>query len=139
MITADFALEQGRTVLAVPGNVLGGRNYGAHALLRDGAKLVECADDILEELPASLTQLPAGIGDLGLGISSAKESKKVNSASQDPVLRSMDEGDSYDLDQISERSGVDRMKLLPRLIELELAGAVRRVDGGRFVRFRGPC
>ena len=52
LITADFALEQGRAVLAVPGNVLGGRNYGAHALLRDGAKLVECADDILEELPA---------------------------------------------------------------------------------------
>ena len=56
LITAEFALEQGRAVLAVPGNVLGGRNYGAHALLRDGAKLVECADDILEEI-----QL--GIGD----------------------------------------------------------------------------
>ncbi len=51
LITADFALEQGRAVLAVPGNVLGGRNCGAHALLRDGAKLVECADDILEETP----------------------------------------------------------------------------------------
>jgi DNA processing protein len=67
LITADFALEQGRAVLAVPGNVLGGRNFGAHALLRDGAKLVECADDILEELPASLTQSGLGIGDLGLG------------------------------------------------------------------------
>ncbi len=54
LITADFALEQGRAVLAVPGNVLGGRNYGAHALLRDGAKLVECADDILEEIHAGL-------------------------------------------------------------------------------------
>jgi len=132
LITADFALEQGRAVLAVPGNVLGGRNYGAHALLRDGAKLVECADDILEELPL-------GIRDLGLGIGSAKESKNANSASQDPVLQSMDDGDAYDLDEIAERSGVDRMKLLPRLLELELAGAVRRVDGGRFVRFRGPC
>ena len=135
LITADFALEQGRTVLAVPGNVLGGRNYGAHALLRDGAKLVECADDILEELPP-------GIRDLGLGISrntEGKESCKMSCASQDPVLRSMDEGDAYDLDEISERSGVDRMKLLPRLLELELAGALRRVDGGRFVRFRGPC
>ena len=129
LITADFALEQGRAVLAVPGNVLGGRNYGAHALLRDGAKLVECADDILEELPL-------GIRDLGLGIGSAKESKNANSASQDPVLRSMDDGDAYDLDEIAERSGVDRMKLLPRLLELELAGAVRRVDGGRFIRFR---
>jgi DNA processing protein len=139
LITADFALDQGRTVLAVPGNVLGGRNYGAHALLRDGAKLVECADDILEELPLALTQPRSGIGDLGLGMSTPKESKKANSASQDPVLRSMVEGDSYDLDEISERSGVDRMKLLPRLLELELAGAVRRIEGGRFVRFRGPC
>ena len=132
LITADFALEQGRTVLAVPGNVLGGRNYGAHALLRDGAKLVEGVDDILEELPL-------GIRDSGLGISTEQESRRMNPASQDPVLRSMDEGDTYDLDEIAERSGVDRMKLLPRLIELELAGAVRRVDGGRFVRFRGPC
>jgi DNA processing protein len=132
LITADFAMEQGRTVLAVPGNVLGGRNVGAHALLRDGAKLVECADDILEELPL-------GIRDWGLGISTPRESGRLNSASHDPVLRSMEEGESYDLDEISDRSGVDRMKLLPRLLELELAGAVRRIEGGRFVRFRGPC
>ena len=137
LITADFALEQGRAVLAVPGNVLGGRNYGAHALLRDGAKLVECADDILEELPASLTQ--AGLRAEGLGLTEGKGSKGLSSASQDPVLRSMVDGDAYDLDEIAERSGLDRMRLLPRLLELELAGAVRRVDGGRFVRFLGPC
>jgi DNA processing protein len=136
LITADFALEQGRTVLAVPGNVLGGRNYGAHALLRDGAKLVECADDILEELPASLTQQGAGSPEPRFA---GDEPASRKPASQDPVLRSMDEGDAYDLDELSERSGVDRMKLLPRLLELELAGALRRVDGGRFVRFRRPC
>ena len=50
LITARSALDQGRDVLAVPGNVLSGRNRGAHALLRDGAKIVEDADDILEEL-----------------------------------------------------------------------------------------
>ncbi len=135
LITADCALEQGRAVLAVPGNVLGGRNFGAHALLRDGAKLVECADDILEEISPGLTRpgagsrQPQGDGD---------EPASRTNASQDAVLLSMVEGDSYDLDEISERSGVDRVKLLPRLLELELAGALRRVEGGRFVRFRGP-
>jgi DNA processing protein len=132
LITADFALEQGRAVLAVPGNVLGGRNAGAHALLRDGAKLVECVDDILEELPA-------GIGGSGPATAEAdggpQEPNQLNHASQDPVLRSMDEGDAYDLDEIAERSGVDRVRLLPRLVELELTGSLRRVEGGRFVRF----
>src|SRR5262249_16455802 len=50
LITAMCALEQGREVMAVPGNVLSGRNRGAHALIRDGAKIVECADDIVGEL-----------------------------------------------------------------------------------------
>src|SRR5437773_8128990 len=50
LITARCALEQGRDVLAVPGNILSGRNRGAHALLRDGATIVESADDILEEI-----------------------------------------------------------------------------------------
>jgi DNA processing protein len=125
LITAECALEQGRAVLAVPGNVLGGRYGGAHALLRDGAKLVECADDIFDEI--------------GPGIGGAKESRPSRFASQDPVLRSMDEGEPYDLDEIAERSGIDRVKLLPRLLELELGGALRRVEGGRFVRSRGPC
>ena len=50
LITAACALEQGREVMAVPGSVLGGRNRGGHALIRDGAKIVECADDIVGEL-----------------------------------------------------------------------------------------
>lgn len=132
LITADFALEQGRAVLAVPGNVLGGRNYGAHALLRDGAKLVECADDILEEI----SQPGFVFTDSGSG---QRESRKANPASQDPVLHCLTVGEPYDLDEISQRSGIDRVRLLPRLLELELGGTVRRVDGGRFVRFRGTC
>ena len=50
LITARYALEHGRDVMAVPGSVLGGRNRGSHGLLKDGAKVVESADDILEEL-----------------------------------------------------------------------------------------
>ena len=50
LITARYALEQGRDVMAVPGSVLSGRNRGSHGLLKDGAKVVESADDILQEL-----------------------------------------------------------------------------------------
>ena len=50
LITARCAMEQGRDVMAVPGSVLTGRNRGSHSLLKDGAKVVETADDILDEL-----------------------------------------------------------------------------------------
>jgi DNA processing protein len=146
LITADFALEQGRAVLAVPGNVLGGRNFGAHALLRDGAKLVECADDIFDEICQGMGDWAAaeGFGEPRRRAHEEEDARRRGSrpsafASQDPVLRSMDEGEAYDLDEIAARSGIDRLKLLPRLLELELGGALRRVEGGRFVRSRGPC
>ncbi len=131
LITAGFALEQGREVLAVPGNILGGRNCGAHALLRDGAKLVECADDILEEIHVGIGERGSGIGEY--------ESKSANRASYDPVLHHMTVGEPYDLDDLSSRSGMDRIRLLQRLLELELGGVVQRIEGGRFVRFRGSC
>jgi DNA processing protein len=132
LITARHALDQGREVLAVPGNILGGRNAGAHALLRDGAKIVESADDILEEIYP-------GIGDWGSRIGRADESRTAESASQDPVLLHMTLGEAYDLDELSSACGMDRVALLRRLLELELGGAVQRVEGGRFVRFRGSC
>jgi DNA processing protein len=129
LITAAFALDQGRDVLAVPGNVLGGRNRGAHALLRDGAKIVESADDILEEigLPA------AGHRDSGIG---TDEPQQPDPSSEDPILMHMIAGDSYDLDELARRTRIEPSGLLRRLLELELSGAVQRVDGARFVRCR---
>ena len=59
LITAACALEQGRDVMVVPGNVLSGRNKGGHALLRDGAKIVECADDIVGSSAGLDRGLPA--------------------------------------------------------------------------------
>ena len=61
LITAACALEQGREVMAVPGNVLHGRNRGGHALIRDGAKIVETADDIVGEVMGSPVLAPAGL------------------------------------------------------------------------------
>jgi DNA processing protein len=119
LITARTALEQGREVLAVPGNVLSGRNRGGHGLLRDGAKIVECADDILEEL----------------GMSSRRAGNRPGpTLPDDPILACLTPGEPSDLDAISERTGLSPSRLLPRLFELELQGAVVRIGGGRFVR-----
>jgi DNA processing protein len=119
LITARCALEQGREVLAVPGNVLSGRNRGGHALLRDGAKIVESADDILEELSVRVPGRPDAAGVSG---------------PEDLVLRNVPAGEPCDLDMISDRTGLPPPRLLPRLFELEMQGLVRRVGGGRFVR-----
>jgi DNA processing protein len=127
LITARFALDQGRDVLAVPGNILSGRNTGAHALLRDGARIVESAGDILDEI--GVAPITKGADADGCG-----ESISLNLASQDPVLHHMASGESYDLDELAGLSGMNRIRLLQRLLELELSGAVERVDGGRFVR-----
>jgi len=119
LITAACALEQGREVMAVPGNVLSGRNRGAHALIRDGAKIVESADDIVEEL--------GGPGREGTA-------RRQNDGSHDPLLKLMRAGEAYDLDRLAETSGIAGVRLLPRLLELELLGLVERVGDGRFMR-----
>ena len=124
LITARCALDQGRDVLAVPGNVLSGRNRGGHALLRDGARIVESADDILEELTGVIDHVRAA---------------RPKTTCADPVLACLPVGEPCDLDGISERSGLSPARLLPRLFELELQGLIRRAGGGRFVRFDRTC
>jgi DNA processing protein len=125
LITAACALEQGRDVMAVPGNVLSGRNRGGHALLRDGAKIVEGADDILDEL---------GLAAAANDVTAAEPTASRSSSSADSLLKVMEAGHPYDLDRLAALSGVDGVRLLPRLFDLELQGCVRRVAGGRFIR-----
>jgi DNA processing protein len=116
LITAKCALEQGRDVMAVPGSILSGRNRGSHSLLKDGAKVVESADDILDGLgwPAARATLAAG-------------SKSLHS---DPLLARMEAGELYTLDQLMELTGVMGTKLLARLMELELTGFVTNTGSG---------
>jgi len=120
LITAGCAMRQGRDVMAVPGNVLSGRNRGSHGLLKDGAKIVETADDILDEL--------------GWSAPSPGTVKSRKSLSTDPLLSRMQAGETYGLDDLVEITGMTASKLLPRLMELQLLGQVEAPVPGRFLR-----
>ena len=121
LITARCALEQGRDVLAVPGSVLTGRNRGSHALLKEGAKVVETADDILEEL-----------GWLTAAKERDNNRKPLNT---EPLLSQMQPGEVYTLEELVETTGMRASRLLTRLTELELQGHGAPAGGGRCFRF----
>ena len=102
--------------MAVPGSVLSGRNRGSHALLKDGAKVVEAADDILD-----------GLGWPQVAAATILPSKYLIS---DSLLVRMEAGEVYRLDELMELTGVTGTKLLPRLLELDLAGLVTNTGSG---------
>jgi len=118
LITARLAAEAGREVFAVPGSIHAPQSKGCHALIKQGAKLVESAADILEELgaprppaaPAPQTAPPPGSLLAVLG--------------DDPAT----------LDALLARTGLPAAELSARLLELELDGAVARLPGGLYQR-----
>jgi DNA processing protein len=123
LITARLAAEAGREVFAIPGSIHSPQSKGCHALIKQGAKLVEAAQDILEELrwegvvnPAAIANMPA-----------------VKEAETDPLLVALG-GDPCDLDTLAARTGFAADALLARLLPLELDGRVAVLPGGRYQR-----
>jgi len=107
LITAREALDQGRDVMVVPGRVPGGRNRGGHALIRDGATLVESASDVLSALGCA-----------------------------PPAARRGPQSDSveFTVDDIAAEMGLTAGEALARLLEWELTGEIQRIGSGRFLR-----
>jgi len=119
LITARQAAEYGREVFAVPGSIHAPLSRGCHALIRQGAKLVESADDILEELQGQPRLVPGDAPAPGVR--------------DDPVLRALGH-DPATLDTLCARTGWSAQELSARLLELELEDQVARLPGGLYQR-----
>jgi DNA processing protein len=118
LITARLAAEQGRDVFAVPGSIHSPLSKGCHALIKEGAKLVESADDVLEEL--------------GVSRSSSRAARATPSAEH--VLLAHLGDDPCSLDLLCQRSGLTADTVSAMLLQLELEGRVATLPGGRFQR-----
>lgn len=121
LITARLAAEQGREVFAIPGSIHAPQSRGCHALIRQGAKLVESAQDVLEEL-----RLPPAPAD---GAPAAEPPAQEHQGLLDALGF-----DPLGLDALVARTGLDAATLQVRLLELELEGQVARLPGGLFQR-----
>ena len=118
LITARLALEAGREVFAIPGSIHSAQSRGCHALIRQGAKLVERAEDVLEEL-----RLPIG------GAVAADPAP----SQEDPILEALG-FEPMTLDELVARTGRSAAELNARLLDLELEGHVTRLPGQLFQR-----
>ena len=121
LITARLAGEQGRDVFAIPGSIHSPLSKGCHRLIKQGAKLVDDARDVLEELalaaPPAAVPAPAGTG-------MPQEEKVLVALAFDPC----------DLDTLAGRCGLTPQALSAILLELELDGQVAMLPGGRYQR-----
>ena len=136
LITARLAAEQGKEVFAIPGSIHSPQSRGCHALIRQGAKLVEVAQDVLEELRFTPLQVPAEPPGTDRPIdanSAADAGEDVADNDSHPLLAALGY-DPVSLDALQARTGLDTARLQAQLLELELGGQVARLAGGWFQR-----
>ena len=156
LITARMALEQDRQVFAVPGSPLSGKTRGSNRLLKDGAKLVECVEDVIEELAPQMASRPVATRSLPneptqraptdatsdtrpevpLVADSAVGAKTLEMATDaaTTILENLKESERLHVDSIIESSGLNAQTVLRLLLELELEGRVTQHPGKLFSR-----
>ena len=122
LITARLAAEYGREVFAIPGSIHAPQSRGCHALIRQGAKLVEQASDILEELRPP--PLRADANPVAAAQAAPPVDALLGAIGFDPIT----------LDALVDRTGMPPAELAARLLELELDGQVARLPGQLFQR-----
>ena len=136
LITARMALEQDRQVFAVPGSPLFGKSRGSNRLLKEGAKLVECVEDVIEELAPQLGANPVSNEARNASAERSRRAAEVPSVgAAEPVetlLGYLKEDEKVHVDSIVESSGLTPQTVLGLLLELELQGIVTQYPGKLF-------
>lgn len=127
LITARYALEQGREIFAVPGSIHNPLSKGCHALIRQGAKLTETIDDVLEELH---WQAPAP--EVGAAEPAAEASEELDDDYQ-RLLEALGH-DPVSMEVLLQRTGLTPAEVSSMLLVLELKGHVSTAPGGRYTR-----
>jgi DNA processing protein len=155
LITARMALEQDRQVFAVPGSPLSGKTRGSNRLLKEGAKLVECVEDVIEELAPQMAgprvasrqpEAPAAAvmvwaasdtgkrAEAAQSVESAEGAKALETVvdSATAILNNLKDSERLHVDSIIESSGLNAQTVLRLLLELELEGRVTQHPGKLF-------
>jgi DNA processing protein len=126
LITADWALSQGREVFALPGRVDSAKSRGCHLLIKQGARLVETADDVLE-----------GLGDVGRTLARARpratEAALALTPEQTRVVKAIGDDPTH-IDAITDASGLSPQQVASILMILELRKVVAQLPGKHFAR-----
>jgi len=131
LISARLAGEQGREIFAIPGSIHNPMSRGCHQLIRQGAKLVESADDIVSELGSLVNHM--------LQTTDAKESAQPNQFNKDGDYRILLDALGYDpatTDELVETSGLTIDQVSSMLLILELEGEIEAQNGGRYSRLQ---
>ena len=130
LITARLASEQGKDVFAIPGSIHSPQSRGCHYLIKQGAKLVETAQDVMEELRIPLASVAPPLDD----DDEVPEGFSSSSPEGDSSFLSALGFDIVSLDALQARTGLPTPELQAKLLELELDGFVTRLPGGLFQR-----
>ncbi|MEM7017190.1 MAG: DNA-processing protein DprA [Pseudomonadota bacterium] len=135
LITAKQAAEQGREVFAIPGSIHNPLVKGCHALIKEGAKLVESGEDVIEELASYAARINDPVANTDLGADASAESNGLDE-DYSRLLDHMTVGEPVAIDVLVERCELPADAVSSMLLVLELQGLVSAEAGGQYIKLK---